>query len=135
VGAFAAPCWLRLVGGAHVCASAASWDLCLVVCAHVCAGLSVLGAKLDVADMLPIALGHFDDLGRDSHELAAPLLRAVPAALANRERYLIARASSLPRAFERLAAKKQDGRILVERFAGFAPDLRHCLAKGREHLA
>jgi hypothetical protein len=116
-------------------AFAAPWGVRVVECAHVCAGLSVLDAELDVADMLPVALGHFDDFRGDSDELAATLLHAVPAALAHRERYLIARASSVPRALEHLAAKEQDGGILVERFAGVTPDLRHCFTKGREHLA
>jgi hypothetical protein len=85
--------------------------------------------------MLPVALGHLDDLGRDRDELAAALLHAVPAAFAYREGYLIARASSVPRTLEHLTAKEQDGSILVKGFVSVAPNHRHCFAKGREHLA
>src|SRR5437868_6721780 len=85
--------------------------------------------------MLPVALGHFDDFRSDSNELATTVLHAVPAALAHRQGYLIARASSVPRSFEYLAAKEQNSGILVERFAGVAPDFRHSFAKGCERLA
>jgi hypothetical protein len=88
-----------------------------------------------VADMLAVALGHFDDFGRNRDELAATLLHAVAAALAHRERDLIARASDVPRALKHLAAEEQEGGIFVERLAGIAPDLGHCFAKGREYLA
>jgi hypothetical protein len=150
VGVFAARGWLRLFGCVHVCArtilSGLLLVMCahvcavlsrvlLVVCAHVCAELSVLSAKLDASDMLAVALGHFDDFGADRNELAATLLHAVAAAFADRERHLIARASSVPRAFKHLTAKEQDGGILVERFAGVAPNHRHGLAKCSERLA
>jgi hypothetical protein len=107
VGAFAAPYGLPVVGCAHLCARAVPSGVRLVGCAHVCAGFSVLGALLDVPDMLPVALGHFDDFGRDSDELAATLLHAAAATLANREGHLVAGTSSVPRAFEHLATKEQ----------------------------
>src|SRR3954468_21047258 len=105
-------------------------------CAHVG---SHVGARLDAGfempDVLPIALGHFDYCLRHLDELTAAVLLAVPAALAYGERHLITRAGFVPRAFEDAATEEQDGRVVIECFARFAPNLRHGFAKAREHFA
>ena len=97
---------------AHVCASVcvvmrANWFACAHVCAsdcvavravahaRMCAPVYLLGSTrahvcVHVADVLPVALGHLDDFGTDFDELTATLLRCPAAALANRERDLVA---------------------------------------------
>jgi len=74
---------------AHVGASV------VAVCAQVCASADLLGSicahvGVNVADVLPVALRHLDDFGTDFDELPAALLRCPAAALANRERDLVA---------------------------------------------
>ncbi|HWP07590.1 MAG TPA: hypothetical protein VNN72_17690, partial [Polyangiaceae bacterium] len=63
--------------------------------AHVC---------VNVSEVLPVALRHLDDFGTDLDGFAAPLLRRPAAALANRERDLIARAPRFPVPVEGLTA-------------------------------
>src|SRR3954469_13882487 len=88
-----------------------------------------------VPDVLPIALGHFDRCLRHLDELTAAVLLSLPAALADRERHLITRPGFVPPAFENDATEQQDGRVVVECLARFAPDLRHGFAKTRERFA
>src|SRR6185295_14233032 len=58
---------------------------------------------------------HLDDFGTDVDELTATLLLCSTTALANGERDLVARSARILGALEHLTAKKQDGRIVIER--------------------
>jgi hypothetical protein len=88
----------------------------------------------DIFDVLRVAFGHFDNVTPDCDDLTAPLLPCVSTAFAHGERHLIARAPSFSRVREHSPAKLQDSRIIVERFARVAPDLRHRLTKGGERF-
>jgi hypothetical protein len=88
-----------------------------------------------VPNVLPVALRHLDDFRTHVDELTSSLLLPPAAALANRERNLVARAPRVLRALESLTAEKQDGCVVIERLARVATDFRHCFAKGRKHLA
>src|SRR3954470_6596226 len=105
-------------------------------CTHVG---SHVGARLDAGfempDVLPIAFGHIDYCLRHLDELTAALLLALAAALAHGERHLITRPCFVPRAFEDAATEEQDGRVVIECLARFAPDLRHGFAKACERFA
>jgi len=88
-----------------------------------------------VPNALPVALRHRDDAGSDVEGLTATLLLRSTAALANRERDLVARAARILRTLEGLTAEEQDGRVVIERLARVATDFRHRFAKGREDSA
>ena len=63
------------------------------ICIHVVANIAVAADAhvcVNVSDVLPVALRYLDDFGTDLDGFAAPLLRCPTAALANRERDLIA---------------------------------------------
>jgi len=121
------------VAYAHVCAS-------VVVSVHVGASAylrTITGAHVGVhvADVLPIALSHLDDFGADFDELTATLLRRPPAALANRERDLVAGAARVLGAPQSLTAEEQDGCVVIESLARIAANFRHRFPKGGEDLA
>jgi hypothetical protein len=108
-----------------------------VVAVHVGTTVGVdvdVHVDVDVPDVLSIALRHLDDFGTDFDELPAPLLRGTTAALANRERDLVARAPGVPVAVEGLPAKQQEGCVFVERLARIPTNLRHRFAEGRENV-
>jgi hypothetical protein len=88
-----------------------------------------------VPDVLSVTLGHFEDFRTDFEALPATLLRCPAAALANRERDLVARTARVLGAPEGLTAEQQDGCVVIERLAGVAADFRHRLAKNGEDLA
>jgi hypothetical protein len=98
-------------------------------------GSTCARVSVHVPDVLPVALGHFDGFWPDFDELTATLLRCPAAALANRERDLVARAARVLGAFEGLTAEEQDGCVVIERLARVAADFRHRFAKGREDVA
>ena len=130
---------VRAVGFAcaHVCASVA---VGAVVCAHVGASAYLFGSNYahvgaNVPDVLPVALGHLDDFGADFDELTATLLRRPPAALANRERDLVAGAARVLGAPQSLTAEEQDGCVVIESLARIAANFRHRFPKGGEDLA
>src|SRR6185369_11002898 len=84
---------------------------------QVCTGVFGVDAHVgvDMPDALPVALGHLEDFGTDLDELTAPLLPSSAAALANRQRDLVARETRVLRAPESLTAEKQHGVVVVQR--------------------
>ena len=83
---------------------------------------------------LHVALRHLDDLGPDPGELTAPDRLAAPAALANGERHLIARSPLVRRPAEDLSGHQEERRVVVERLARVAPELRERLAHEGQRL-
>src|SRR6187399_794520 len=87
------------------------------ICVHVVASIAVAADAhvcVNVSDVLPVALRQLDDFGTDLDGFAATLLRRPAAALANRERDLIARAPRVPVPLEGLAAEEQHGCLLID---------------------
>jgi len=117
-----------VVASAHVCAS-------VRVGGRVHVGASSSSIVVHVSDVLTVAFGHLEDFGTDFDELAAPLLCGPAAALANRERDLVARTAWVLGTLENLAAEEQGGCVLIERLARVATNFRHRVAKHSENLA
>ena len=66
-----------------------------------------------MAEVLPIAMGHRDDLRADGDELAARLLLACATSAANGERYWVARASVLSTLAEDVASHREQ-RVVIK---------------------
>jgi hypothetical protein len=89
---------------------------------------------IGMTNVLRIARCHFDDFVDDIEELAAPLLAAATALLADRERHLVARAAVVARAAEDVASHQEHGRIVVERLASLTTELCERFPEGRERF-
>ena len=86
------------------------------------------------SDVLRVALRHLQNLRAHFDELAAPFLPALSAALANRQRHLVARAPCFSRPSEYEPREREERGIVIERLPRIPPNLRHRFSKRREHL-
>jgi hypothetical protein len=86
------------------------------------------GHSVDVTDSLRIVGRHLDDLRRNVNLLAIALHASPPAALAHRQRDLVARPPFVRRPLEDGARHEQQRPVVVERLAGIALNFRQRLA-------
>jgi hypothetical protein len=94
----------------------------------------LVSAHVGPAQLLRIALGHRHDFRFDFDALPCTLLVRLPATLAHRHRDLVARSRGITRPAEHLARHQQQSLVVIELAAGIAPELRHRVAKGRQHF-
>ncbi|HEY3500729.1 MAG TPA: hypothetical protein VGK73_38825, partial [Polyangiaceae bacterium] len=93
------------------------------------------GWAADGPDVLSVASSHGGDFRVDINELPAPVLLCRAAALANRERYLVARTPFVAGSSENVPRQEEQRGIVIESLARFPPHLPERFPERREHFA